>query len=143
MKCFCDDVTRSTGSGIPSTTRNTVNVYFNKFRIEIFGTFLQKRRNELRRANRMKAISESKEGKVLQENPVFWATVIVCQHNCCAKEALIPVMQGKIPKCFPIHTNGLILNAKSKQIYERQDYALSHKQSQVFLRFCKEQTRKI
>ena len=35
MKCFCDDLTASTTAIILSINRNTINAYFNEFRVKI------------------------------------------------------------------------------------------------------------
>ena len=46
MMCFCDDLTASIMAKILSITRNTIDVYFNEFRLKILENSIKEHSNE-------------------------------------------------------------------------------------------------
>ena len=46
MMCFCEDLTASTTAKILSINRNTINAYFNEFRVKILGNSLKEHSKE-------------------------------------------------------------------------------------------------
>ena len=46
MRCFCEDLTASTRAKILSINRNTINAYFNEFRVKILENFIKKHSKE-------------------------------------------------------------------------------------------------
>ena len=46
MMCFCEDLTASTTAKILSINRNTINAYFNEFRVKILENSLKEHSKE-------------------------------------------------------------------------------------------------
>jgi transposase-like protein len=127
LRCFCEDLTATATASILGVNRNTVNSYFRKIRERIFQQSLKESPLEtdefeldepyfgakrVRGKRRRGAAGKtSMFGLFKREGNVF---VTVVSH--CSKEALMPIIRGKILEGSTIHTDGwkaydgLILN---------------------------------
>jgi transposase-like protein len=127
IRCFCEDITATSTAAIVGTSRNTVNAYFQMFRERIFHETLKESGLETGEfeldesyfgAKRLRG----KRGRgAAGKTPVFGllkrgGKVFVKIVPNCSKEALMPIIQGRILEGATIHTDGwkaydgLILN---------------------------------
>ena len=127
MECFCNDLTASTSAKILSLNRKTVNAYFKEFRIKILENSIKNHTKELGEfeldesyfgAKRIRgkrgrgAAGKTPVFGLLKRNGKVFVTVV----KNCSREALMPIIQGKILEGSTIHTDGwkaydgLILN---------------------------------
>ena len=139
MRCFCDDLTASTTAKILSINRNTINAYFTEFRVKILENSIKEHNKEFGifeldesyfGARRIRGkMGRGAAGKtpvfgLLKRNGKVFVTVV----PNCSKEALMPVIQGKILEGSTIHTDGwnaydgLILNGYDHyRVYHNQN----------------------
>ena len=120
MRCFCDALKASTTAKILSINRNTINVYFNEFRVKILENSIKEHSKEfgvfehnvfeldeiyfgsrrIRGKRRRGAAGKTPVFGLLKRNGKVFVTVV----PNCSKEALMPVIQGKILKSSTIYT---------------------------------------
>lgn len=127
ISCFCQDITASATAKILGINRNTINVYFNEFRMKILKYSIANNQKELGvfeldesyfGARRVRG----KRGRgAAGKTPVFGllkreGKVFVTIVPNCSRAELLPIIQGKILEGSTIHTDGwraydgLILN---------------------------------
>ena len=144
MKYFCDDLTASTTAKILSINRNTINAYFNEFRVKILENSIKEHSKEfcvfehnvfeldesyfgarrIRGKRGRGAAGKTPVFGLLKRNGKVFVTVV----PNCLKEALVPVIQGKILEGSTIHIDGwsaydgLILNGYDHyRVYHSQN----------------------
>ena len=139
MRCFCDDLTASTTAKILSINRNTINTYFNEFRVKILENSIKEHSKEfgvfeldesyfgarrIRGKRGRGAAGKTPVFGLLKRNGKVFVTVV----PNCSKEVLMPVIQGKILEGSTIHTDGwsaydgLILNGYDHyRVYHSQN----------------------
>ena len=127
LRCFCEDLTATATASICEVNRNTVNSYFRLIREQIFQQSLKESSLELGEFELDESYFGAKRvrGKrgrgAAGKTPVFGllkreGKVFVTVVSHCSKEALMPIIQGKIIEGSTIHTDGwkaydgLILN---------------------------------
>ncbi len=127
IKCFSEDFTATTTANLVGVSRNTINTYFNEFRYLIFEECLQENQREFGEFELDESYFGAKRvrGKrgrgAAGKTPVFGllkreGKVYVTIVRNCSKEALMPIIQGKILEGSTVHTDGwkaydgLILN---------------------------------
>ena len=125
--CFSEDLTASQTAKILQINRNTINNYFNEFRLRIFEHIQSARQKfsgeiELDESYFGAKRVRGKRGRgAAGKTPVFGikkrdGEVYVEIVENCSKEELMPIIQGKILENSTIYTdgwkayNGLILN---------------------------------
>ncbi len=127
IECFCEDIPASKTAGILDINRNTINRYYNLFREVIF----KQQREEVSKFVGEVECDESyfgahrvrgKRGRgAAGKTPVFGVLkrggcVYVEVVKNCSKDALMPIIQGKILEGSTVYTDGwkaydgLILN---------------------------------
>ena len=144
MRCFCDDLTASTTAKILSINRNTINAYFTEFRVKILEDSIKEHSKEfgifeldesyfgerrIRGKRGRGAAGKTPVFGLLKRNGKVFVTVV----PNCSKEALIPVIQGKILEGSTIHT-------ESERICACQKLRKWHRK---LLEFCKKETGEI
>jgi transposase-like protein len=129
MICFCEDLPASKTANLLEINRNTINNYYNDFRMKIFDYLygLQKEKKfegdvELDESYFGAKRIRGKRGRgAAGKTPVFGilkrdGNVYVEVVKNCSKEQLMPIIQGKILEGSTIYTDGwkaydgLILN---------------------------------
>ncbi len=127
MRCFCEDITATSASKILGINRNTINAYYNEFRLKLFEYSLEESIQELGEFELDESYFGAKRirGKrgrgVAGKTPVFGllkrsGKVYVTVVPNCSKDELMPIIQGKILEGSIVHTDGwraydgLILN---------------------------------
>jgi transposase-like protein len=127
LRCFCEDITATAAANIAGVNRKTVNRYFNMLREKIITAALKESppdagEFELDESYFGAKRVRGKRGRgAAGKTPVFGllkrgGKVFVKVVENCSKEALMPVIQGKILEGSVIHTDGwkaydgLILN---------------------------------
>jgi transposase-like protein len=130
IECFSEDLTATKTAKLLKINRNTINSYFNEFRIKIF-LFLKEKNQKKITETGVFELDESYFGAkrvrgrrgrgAAGKTPVFGllkrdGNVYVEIVENCSKEELMPIIQGKILEGSTIHTDGwkaydgLILN---------------------------------
>lgn len=127
MRCFCEDITATSASKILGINRNTINAYYNEFRLKLFEYSLEESIQELGEFELDESYFGAKRirGKrgrgAAGKTPVFGllkrnGKVYVRVVQNCSKDELMPIIQGKILEGSIVHTDGwraydgLILN---------------------------------
>ena len=126
LKCFCEDINATKTAQILGLNRNTIDRYFNIFREKIIKFSCENYREsgefELDESYFGARRVRGKRGRgAAGKTPVFGVLkrdgkVFVTIVKNCSREALIPVIQGKILEGSTIHSDGwraydgLILN---------------------------------
>jgi transposase-like protein len=127
IRYFCEDLTATSTARLVGVSRNTINTYFNEFRMLIFDACIQENKQELGEYEADESYFGAKRirGKrgrgAAGKTPVFGllkrgGKVFVTIVPNCSKDALMPIIQGRIIEGSTIHTDGwkaydgLILN---------------------------------
>jgi transposase len=125
--CFCGDITAAAAAKIVNVNRKTVNAYYNELREKIFRLTLEEAECilggfEVDESYFGSLRVRGKRGRgAAGKTPVFGllkrgGNVFVSAVKNCARESLLPIIQGKILSGSTIHSDGwkaydaLILN---------------------------------
>lgn len=127
IECFSEDITATCAAKILKLNRNTINAYYNAFRVKILEHSLAEQEKELGEfeldesyfgAKRIRgkrgrgAAGKTPVFGLLKRNGKVFVTIV----PSCSRDELMPIIQGKILEGSTIHTDGwkaydgLILN---------------------------------
>ena len=117
IRCFCEDITATATYRLVGVSRNTINSYFNEFRLLIFEECLRETQQEFGEFEvdesyfGAKRIRGKRGRGAAGKTPVFGllkrgGKVFVSIVPNCSKEALMPIIQGQILEGFTVHTDG-------------------------------------
>ena len=117
IRYFCEDITATSTARLVGVSRNTINSYFNDFRLLIFEECLRETQQEFGEFELdesyfwAKRIRGKRGRGAAGKTPVFGllkrgGKVFVSIVPNCSKEALMPIIQGQILEGSTVHTDG-------------------------------------
>jgi transposase-like protein len=117
IRCFCEDITAVRTAAIVGVNRNTVNSYYRMIREAIFRQSLRESSLEDGEFELDESYFGAKRIRVQRgrgaagKTPVFGllkrgGKVFVTMVPNCSKEALMPIIQGRILEGSTVHTDG-------------------------------------